>query len=1075
MGVKGLWQVLSPVARPINVETLGNKKLAIDSSIWLYQFQSAMRDKSSGRALTNAHILGFLRRICKLLYHGIKPVFVFDGGAPVLKKKTIAGRKSRKRGAAESLTKTAEKLLAAQLREAAVKHVQRQKLQAETGDWVDEDDVYLDDLGEVRPSRKRKPEGESATTTPPKKKKYVHRDEYELPKPDAGSTSLHQNVDEDDPRLATEAELRDFIEELRPEDFDLDSEVFANLPVEVKYEIVGDLRIKSRQVNHKRVEFMKQSATPLDFSRAQIDNLKQRNELTQQILNITDNIENSHLSIPVRIAAQKNKEYVLIKSDASKGGGWVLGVQDKSASLKKDKELIHIDDDDDPTDGSDSDDEIEFEEVVVEKAPVIPPRSPDKAARKARTAEAIRQRYAPPPQSNAPKPNAANPRTDKSLFLNDSDEDDTEMAMTIKELEHLEQEQGQAPEAPLASPENKISTHNDTMPPELGMSFASSATRAIFASRSQTPRPAASARSTPAPTTTALPVERVESKLEPVASTSRGTFPPRPPSYLLPSAMGGAKSSSQSLLQQMQNLGRQKMRSGTATPAETPTSKPTLLPQPPSAPLPLSAPRESGSSTVASASRTQTFDDAIAALLPSAGHPQLEALKKAAEEEEIDVEPIGFTVNADPDWSLLAQIAAELPPSSSVVRGSMPRRSDEEELETDIVDLADPDEENFASVVVEESVGIAEREGSVSSVMMDDVPVAPPAQVEEEEEEEQPPSDIDPDEESAAAQLTAEQASMGDFYSQLRSRNLDEMRAEAEAEVSALTAQRNLDRRDQDEITLQMNSEIQELLRLFGLPYVVAPMEAEAQCAQLYMGGLVDGIITDDSDVFLFGGSKVYKNMFNQAKYVEMYLLADAERDLALDRGALIRLAYFLGSDYTEGIKGIGPVMGMELLKEFEGEHGVVDFRRWWTKVQTGRDTEEDTDSKFKKRFKRLKSESLYLDDNWPNSEVADAYLNPTTDTSPESFTWGFPDLDGIRSYLTEHLGWGRPKSDEILLPLMKRMNARPAVQGTLNNFFESQPQVRSASSTSTLTRAKTKASESTVKKGRGKRVGRQM
>ncbi|KAH8920425.1 hypothetical protein BT69DRAFT_1222894, partial [Atractiella rhizophila] len=125
---KGLWQVLSPVARPINVETLGNKKLAIDSSIWLYQFQSAMRDKSSGRALTNAHILGFLRRICKLLYHGIKPVFVFDGGAPVLKKKTIVRiflEKSRKRGAAESLTKTAEKLLAAQLREAAVKHVQR--------------------------------------------------------------------------------------------------------------------------------------------------------------------------------------------------------------------------------------------------------------------------------------------------------------------------------------------------------------------------------------------------------------------------------------------------------------------------------------------------------------------------------------------------------------------------------------------------------------------------------------------------------------------------------------------------------------------------------------------------------------------------------------------------------------------------------------------------------------------------------------------------------------------------------------------------------------------------------------
>lgn len=49
-----------------------------------------MRDKE-GHALVNAHVLGFLRRISKLLFHGIKPVFVFDGGAPVLKRMTLVG------------------------------------------------------------------------------------------------------------------------------------------------------------------------------------------------------------------------------------------------------------------------------------------------------------------------------------------------------------------------------------------------------------------------------------------------------------------------------------------------------------------------------------------------------------------------------------------------------------------------------------------------------------------------------------------------------------------------------------------------------------------------------------------------------------------------------------------------------------------------------------------------------------------------------------------------------------------------------------------------------------------------
>jgi len=59
-----------------------------DVSIWLHQAMKGFQDRK-GSPLPNAHLLGIFHRVCKLLYYRIKPVFVFDGGVPVLKKSTI--------------------------------------------------------------------------------------------------------------------------------------------------------------------------------------------------------------------------------------------------------------------------------------------------------------------------------------------------------------------------------------------------------------------------------------------------------------------------------------------------------------------------------------------------------------------------------------------------------------------------------------------------------------------------------------------------------------------------------------------------------------------------------------------------------------------------------------------------------------------------------------------------------------------------------------------------------------------------------------------------------------------------
>lgn len=88
MGVKGLWSLVSHTGTPVRLETLTSKTLAIDASIWLHQFLKAMRGKD-GSPLPGGHLTGFFHRIAKLLFYGIRPVFVYDGVAPGLKRATL--------------------------------------------------------------------------------------------------------------------------------------------------------------------------------------------------------------------------------------------------------------------------------------------------------------------------------------------------------------------------------------------------------------------------------------------------------------------------------------------------------------------------------------------------------------------------------------------------------------------------------------------------------------------------------------------------------------------------------------------------------------------------------------------------------------------------------------------------------------------------------------------------------------------------------------------------------------------------------------------------------------------------
>lgn len=158
------------------------------------------------------------------------------------------------------------------------------------------------------------------------------------------------------------------------------------------------------------------------------------------------------------------------------------------------------------------------------------------------------------------------------------------------------------------------------------------------------------------------------------------------------------------------------------------------------------------------------------------------------------------------------------------------------------------------------------------------------------------------------------------------------------------------------------------IIDAFGFPWMVAVGEAEAQCAHLYMTGVVDGIITDDVDTFLFGGNDVYRWFFKSNVAPIVYSLkAD---DLLFTRENLIFLALLIGGDYGPGVAGIGPKKAMALLQQ--------------NQTKTLQD--------------KLAS---CCGDSLLNARIVDAYLNPAVESIPLPM-YKSVDLNLLRSYLQQ-------------------------------------------------------------------------
>ena len=255
MGVLGLWTLLEPAGKPVPVESLSHKVLAVDISIWLNQAVRGFRDRQ-GNAVPHAHLLGLYHRICKLLFYRwellyiylhftlvtffrIKPVFVFDGAPPQLKRDTLARRRMKRSKESRAAKVASQKILGNYLqRQAVAQRLQRQTMAMESVARAGTEGIHQ----LIRGSGKRE------------------KDLFELP--DIPKTENDETVDISSSDSETDIILENVGLRNVSDVYQVDvtSSKFTSLPTNLQYEVLNELKGKRKQNSWAKVHQMPQEA-----------------------------------------------------------------------------------------------------------------------------------------------------------------------------------------------------------------------------------------------------------------------------------------------------------------------------------------------------------------------------------------------------------------------------------------------------------------------------------------------------------------------------------------------------------------------------------------------------------------------------------------------------------------------------------------------------------------------------------------------------------------------------------------------------------------------------------------------
>ncbi|KAK4172824.1 PIN domain-like protein [Triangularia setosa] len=143
------------------------------------------------------------------------------------------------------------------------------------------------------------------------------------------------------------------------------------------------------------------------------------------------------------------------------------------------------------------------------------------------------------------------------------------------------------------------------------------------------------------------------------------------------------------------------------------------------------------------------------------------------------------------------------------------------------------------------------------------------------------------------------------------------------------------------DVTPEMARHLIEELKKAGVPYIVAPYEADAQLVYLEREGIISGIVSEDSDMLVFGAKRLLTKMDQHGQCVEIQ-----RKDFCLVREISLtgwtdtefrHMAILSGCDYLDAVNNVGLKTAYRLIRKhktperiiqmlkFEGKHRVPE------------------------------------------------------------------------------------------------------------------------------------------------------